>query len=86
MRIQYTSSDFDSLDIQIGDKPLERDKKYVVAATDLEFYDFINYLPLPPDQVKLEVPIIMPEVLEGYIIRHSPIQKPQDGRIMLKAS
>ena len=84
MRIRYTSSDLDSLDIQIGDEPLQKDKGYIVAATDLEFYDFINYLPLPLDQVKLEVPTIMPEVLEDYMIRHTPLHDLKTDRIVWK--
>ena len=82
MRVRYTPSASDVLDIKIGNEPLQQDKRYIVAATDLEFYDFINYLPLPPDQVKLEVPTIMPEVLEDYITKHSPTQKPLPGRIL----
>jgi 2',3'-cyclic-nucleotide 2'-phosphodiesterase (5'-nucleotidase family) len=84
MRVRYASSDLNSLDVLIGDEPLHKDGKYIVAATDLEFYDFINYLPLPDDQVQLEVPTIIPEVLEDYVIRHSPIKVPKNGRVVLK--
>jgi 5'-nucleotidase len=83
MCVRYTPSSLDALNIQIGNEPLQQDKRYIVAATDLEFYDFINYLPLPTDQVKLEVPTIVPEVLEDYIARYSPIQAPELGRILL---
>jgi hypothetical protein len=53
----------------------------MVAATDMEFADFINYLPLPMTQFEFEVPTIMPEVLEDYIARHSPVNSPAGGRM-----
>lgn len=80
MCVRYSSSE-DTFDIEIGNEPLQKDRYYVVAGTDLEFYDFIGYLPLPEDQIQYEVPIIIPEVLEDYIARHSPVPAPKLGRI-----
>jgi len=59
-------------------------KKYSVAATDLEFSDFIGYLSLRDDQVELDVPTIIPEVLEDYTARHSPVHASESGRILVE--
>lgn len=83
MCVRYTSST-DTFDIQIGQEPLQKDRTYVAAGTDLEFYDFIGYLPLTEDQITYEVPVIVPEVLEDYIARHSPLPAPELGRILIE--
>jgi 2',3'-cyclic-nucleotide 2'-phosphodiesterase (5'-nucleotidase family) len=83
-RVTY-SDDLEQIDIQIRGKTLEKDRKYVVASTDMEFSDFVNYLVIPFKLIEFEVPTIMPEVLQDYIARHSPIQAPETGRILLKA-
>jgi 5'-nucleotidase len=84
-RIRYTE-DLTKIQVEIQGRPLDENQKYMVASTDMEFSDYINYLVIPFEQMEFEVPTIMPEVLEDYITRHSPVQKPKDGRIMLKAS
>jgi len=81
MRVRYDPEDLENLEIWVGDEPLQPDQTYMVAATDMEFADFINYLPLPMTQFEFEVPTIMPEVLEDYIARHSPVNNPAGGRI-----
>jgi 2',3'-cyclic-nucleotide 2'-phosphodiesterase (5'-nucleotidase family) len=83
MCVRYSTST-ETLDIQVGNEPLQKDRMYVVAGTDLEFYDFMGYLPLPQDQIEYEVPIIIPEVLEEYIARHSPVPAPDLGRIIIE--
>jgi hypothetical protein len=69
------------LEVWVGDGPIQPDQIYRIAATDMEFTDFIQYLPLPMTQFEYEVPTIMPEVLEDYIARHSPLSRPVTGRI-----
>jgi 5'-nucleotidase len=81
LRLRYDPHDLEKLEVWIGTEPLQPDQTYLVAATDMEFADFINYLPLPMTQFEFEVPTIMPEVLEDYISRHSPLEKPVEARI-----
>jgi 5'-nucleotidase len=81
MRVRYNPENLDGLEIWVGDELLQPERVYVVAATDLEFADFIGYLPLPLSQIEFEVPTIMPEVLEDYISRHSPVNNPAGSRI-----
>jgi 2',3'-cyclic-nucleotide 2'-phosphodiesterase (5'-nucleotidase family) len=49
--VRYSRSE-DAFDIQIGNEPIQKDRTYLVAGTDLEFYDFIGYLPIPEDQIE----------------------------------
>jgi len=79
------SDELEKIEVEIGGQPLDEGKTYIAASTDMEFADYINYLVIPFEQMEFEVPTIMPEVLEEYIAKHSPIQKPEAGRILLKA-
>ncbi len=47
MRVRYDPQNLEKLEIWIGDEPLQLEQTYLVAATDMEFADFIGYLPLP---------------------------------------
>ncbi len=57
----------------VGDQPLRAEQIYRVAATDLEFSDFVGYLGLTDDEVEYELPTIVPEVIEDYLTAHSPL-------------
>ncbi|MBI3914463.1 MAG: bifunctional metallophosphatase/5'-nucleotidase [Chloroflexi bacterium] len=81
MHVRYDPVSLELLDVQVGSQPLQADCKYVVAGTDLEFYDFVGYLVVPHDQIEYEVPTIMPEVLESYVAAHSPVSAPVGNRI-----
>lgn len=83
MLAQYDPSNLETLDVRVGGKPLEKDRTYVVASTDMELSDWVNYLVIPDEQVRYEVPTIMPEVLEDYIARHSPVPALASGRIRI---
>lgn len=76
------SSDLEEIQIEINSQPLELGRTYTVASTDMEFSEIINYLVIPDEQVEYEVPTIMPEVLEDYIMKHSPIPQPQAERLL----
>jgi len=82
MRISYDLSTLALIDLRFGDEPLHPDRRYIVAASDFEFAEFVGYLPIPAEQVEYEVPTIMPEVLEDYIARHSPLNAPYGNRII----
>lgn len=80
-RVRYTD-DLDRIAVEINGQPLEKERRYIVASTDMEFADYINYLVIPFKEIEFEVPTIMPEVLEDHITKHSPIQAPEAGRIL----
>ena len=67
------SPDLERIQVEVNGQPLEPGHTYTVASTDMEFSEIINYLVLPEEQIDFEVPTIMPEVLEDYITRHSPM-------------
>ena len=81
MCVRYDPENLDTLEVWVGNELLQPEQTCLVAATDKEFADFIGYLPLPMTQFEFEVPTIMPEVLEDYIARHSPVNNPAGGRI-----
>jgi hypothetical protein len=82
VRVRYDPASFELLEVWIGDEPLQLRHKYVVAATDLElYYDFINYLLIPQEQMEFELPTVMPEVMEDYFARHSLLSAPTEDRI-----
>lgn len=86
MTVHYDPSNLDTLEVHVSGTPLEKERKYIAAATDFEFSDIAGCLVLPDEQVEYEVPTIMPEVLEDYIMKHSPLQRPTDGRIIVKGN
>ncbi len=73
LRLQFDPTMLDGFAAYVGDQPLQSDRTYVVAATDLEFSNFIGYLSLDHTEVDYELPTIIPEVLEDYIAAHSPL-------------
>jgi len=73
MSVRYHPARLDALEVEINREALQPDRLYRVAASDMELSDFIGYLPLPHESVTYELPTIMPEVLEDYLARHSPI-------------
>ncbi len=83
-RVRY-SDDLEQIDVEINGKPLEKGRRYIVASTDVELSDYVNYLVIPDREIEFEVPTIMPEVLEDHITKHSPIQSPEAGRVLSRA-
>jgi len=81
MHVRYDPENLERLEIWVGDEPLQAEQAYVTAATDMEFADYIGYLPLPISQFEFEVPTIMAEALEDYIVKRTPAGRPQGERI-----
>jgi 2',3'-cyclic-nucleotide 2'-phosphodiesterase (5'-nucleotidase family) len=79
------AEDFETIEVEVSGEPLEPSRKYVVASTDMEFADYIGYLVLPFELMEFEVPTIMPEVLQDYIQKYSPIEIPADLRVTSRA-
>ncbi len=82
MTMRYDPQTRDIVQARVGKKLLQPEREYVIAATDLEFYDFVGYLAISQEQIGYEVPTIMPEVIEDYIARHSPLSAPVGNRIV----
>lgn len=82
MTVRYDPQSLELLDVRVRGEPLQAKRKYVVAATDLEFYDFTGYRVISQEQIEYEVPIIVPEVLEEYIAARASIRAPVMGRVV----
>jgi 2',3'-cyclic-nucleotide 2'-phosphodiesterase (5'-nucleotidase family) len=81
MTICYDPSNLETLEVRVGDQPLQKDRKYAVAVTDMEFSEWVGYLVIPDEQVEYEVPTIVPEVLEEYVAKRSPVTPSPLGRL-----
>jgi 5'-nucleotidase len=82
MTVRYDPATFAVKDVHMGAERLEPDRAYVVASSDLEFSEAVGYLPLPLEQVRYEVPTILPEVMRAYMARRSPVAAPAGGRVV----
>jgi 5'-nucleotidase len=67
LRVTYDAASNKIIEAQAGAEPLQLERVYRVASTDMELSDYIGYLNLPDDQIEYELPTIMPEVLQDYI-------------------
>jgi len=81
--IQVVDGDVENgrLTILKDGQPLEPERTYIVATSDLEISDILDYFVVPLEKAQFEMPTILPEVLEQYIQAHSPVPAPQDGRL-----
>jgi 2',3'-cyclic-nucleotide 2'-phosphodiesterase (5'-nucleotidase family) len=84
MQVIAERTNLEALQVFVGGEPMEDTKTYPVATTDLEISEILNYLVIPESEVDFEVPIVLPEIIEEYIRKHSPIQEITMGRIILK--
>lgn len=84
MRVVAERARLREMQVFIGEEPMQDDRQYSVAVTDMEISDILNYMVIPDEQAQYEVPIILPEIIEEYIISHSPINTISMGRITLK--
>ena len=67
--------------VMMNGKLIEEEKTYIVATSDLEISEYLDYFVVPPEETEYEVPTILPEVLEQYLRLHSPMPAPKSGRI-----
>lgn len=62
LRVLWDGVDTATVQVWLGGERLQETQTYTVAATDMEFSEFIGYLLIPDEQVEYEVPIAVPEV------------------------
>ncbi|MBP9041353.1 MAG: hypothetical protein KBF64_06220 [Anaerolineaceae bacterium] len=65
----------------VNGKRVDAEDRLIVATSDLELSEGLNYLPIPEEKVNYDVSVILPEVLERYIRKHTPIRNISHGRI-----
>ena len=83
LKVIADQAHLEDMRIWIGGEELIDNATYRIAVTDLEISEILNYLPIPDNQAQYEVPIILPEIIEEYIRRHSPIRSIDMGRIVI---
>lgn len=81
MRVIAHGQGPDLVEILIGDKQVLPDDVMTAVTSDLEISKILNYLPISDEQVDYDIPTILPEVVENYIRRYSPIGAVEGNRI-----
>ena len=67
--------------VKIGVEPLEAQREYLLAHTNVEVAPEVGYLLLEESQRTFqEVPAVLLDVVESYVRRHSPLPRPSQGR------
>lgn len=67
--------------VKIGVEPLEAQREYLLAHTNVEVAPDVGYLLLEGSQRTFqEVPAVLLDVIESYVRRHSPLPLPSQGR------
>ncbi len=84
MQVILNPNDPDDIEIHIDKRKIDPEESLIVATSDLEISDALNYLPIPNERVEYDVPTILPEVVEKYIQQHSPILAIPDERILIR--
>jgi len=81
MRVVVDSKNPGKMEILINGRSIKPQEEFVVAASDMEFSEILGYLPIPDEEIEYEVPTILPEVVEIYLKKHSPLMPDNIKRI-----
>ncbi len=85
MHVIVNPDDLDDMEIYIDHKRIGPTDRFIVATSDLEISKHLNYLPIPDEKIEYEVPTILPQVVEKYIRRHTPITNIPGNRIEFRS-
>jgi 5'-nucleotidase len=77
----YGQSHEQVTEVLVGTEPLELGRRYSVAATDWELGDLTEYTQIDQREVSYDVPTILREAMEEYLLEHSPVSVTVEGRI-----
>ncbi len=69
---------------QVDGVPLDPERVYSVAASDLEFSQLFGYLGLPDAQVTYEVPTVLREALQEHLASHEIVRVAVGERIVIE--
>jgi 2',3'-cyclic-nucleotide 2'-phosphodiesterase (5'-nucleotidase family) len=65
--LQVIGAGIDGGVVHVAGEPLADDRTYRVTGSDLEFSAYGTLLDVPPEDVDIRVPAILPELLESYL-------------------
>lgn len=77
----YSDANEQVTEVLVGTEPLDWERHYSVAATDWELGTLTEYTHLDQTKVTYDVPTILREALEEYLVAHSPVSVTVEGRI-----
>jgi 2',3'-cyclic-nucleotide 2'-phosphodiesterase (5'-nucleotidase family) len=77
----YTDPHEQVIEVLVGTEPLDLERRYTVAATDWELGELTEYTHLDQRQVTYDVPTILREAMEEYLVEHSLLSVRIEGRI-----
>ncbi len=81
MTVLVDSKNPDQLEIQVDGRTLNPEEDVMTAASDMEFSEILGYLPIDDDKIEYEVPTILPEIVEVYLEKHTPLEPDTGDRI-----
>ncbi len=68
-------------EVLVGTEALDFKRRYSIAATDWELGELTEYTRLVQRKVMYDVPTILREAMEEYLVAHSPVSVAVEGRI-----
>jgi 2',3'-cyclic-nucleotide 2'-phosphodiesterase (5'-nucleotidase family) len=77
----YADPNEQVIKVLVGTEPLDFERRYSVAATDWELGELTEYAHLDQKKVTYDVPTILREAMEEYLVAHSPVSVTAEGRI-----
>lgn len=81
IRVRVFGQAAERVEITLGNRLVGDDEQLTLVTSDLEVSEYLNYLPIPDEQIEYDIPTILPEVVEGYLRRHDPLDEISLGRI-----
>lgn len=82
--VSVGAEDPEKLEIMMNGRNIQPFDEFIVAASDLEFSEILGYLPIADEEIEYEVPTILPEVVEAYLKKHTPLMPGTEKRIQFK--
>jgi len=77
----YTDPNEQVIEVLVGTEPLDLERRYSAAATDWELGELTAYTHLDQREVTYDVPTIVREAMEEYLVAYSPVSVTVEGRI-----
>ncbi len=85
MHVSVNLDNPNEMEIQVNGRKVGPEDRLIVATSDLELSKNLRYLPIPDEEIVFDVSVILPEVVERYIRRHTPIHEIANSRIEFRS-
>jgi len=81
MRVVAHGAPPQAVDIMIDSRKIDPDEIITAVVSDYEISEILDYLPMADKEVEYDIPTILPDVLEEYLRRHTPLRDVPGNRI-----